>query len=196
MTPPPDAAWTLAIPPESATGDLVPLYAAIRSRASHGTVGHVWQALGADPAALETLFHGLRALLDEPAPLTAGQAEMVAVVVSATNGCGYCVSHHGPRLAKALGDEALARAVALDYREADLPARDRVLLDFAVAVTCEPAERTASDLERLREYGFGEPEILRATALTGYFNHVNRVVSALGVALEAGREAWTFGDQR
>ena len=31
--------------------------------------------------------------------------------------------------------------MAQDYREADLPARDRVLLDYAVALTCEPAER-------------------------------------------------------
>jgi hypothetical protein len=35
--------------------------------------------------------------------------------------------------------------VARDYREADLPARDRVLLDYAVALTCEPSERKADE---------------------------------------------------
>ena len=34
-----------------------------------------------------------------------------------------------------------------------------VLLDYAVALTCEPEERTAADIERLREYGFGDAEI-------------------------------------
>jgi len=83
--------------------------------------------------------------------------------VSATNGCGYCVAHHGPRLVAALGDESLARAVARDYREANLPARDRVLLDAAVALTCEPSERTKADVERVREYGFDDAAILKAS---------------------------------
>jgi uncharacterized peroxidase-related enzyme len=132
----------------------------------------------------------------DPSPLTRAQAEMIAVVVSATNGCGYCVAHHGPRLAAALGDEALARAVAMDYREADLPARDRVLLDHAVAVTCEPAERTSEDVERVREYGFDDAAILKATEIAAYYALTNRLASALGVALEPGVEPWPFGSQR
>jgi uncharacterized peroxidase-related enzyme len=132
----------------------------------------------------------------EPAPLSRAQAEAIALVVSATNGCGYCIAHHGPRLAAALGDEALARAVARDYREADLPARDRVLLDHAVALTCEPAERTEEDLERLREYGFDDPAILKATEIAALFNLVNRLISGLGVKLEDGVAGWEFGTPR
>jgi uncharacterized peroxidase-related enzyme len=117
-------------------------------------------------------------------------------VVSATNGCGYCVAHHGPRLARALGDESLARAVAADYREANLRAQDRVLLDYAVALTCEPAERKLEDVDRMREYGFDDPAIVRATAIAAYYGLVNRIVGALGVALEADLAAWEFGAQK
>ena len=138
----------------------------------------------------------VRAVLDHPAPLTAAQVELIAVVVSATNGCGYAVAHHGPKLAKALGDEALARAVALDYREANLPARDRVLLDYAVALTCEPAERTVADIERVREYGFDDAAILKATEVAALFNQLNRIISGLGVERESGVEAWEFGAQK
>jgi uncharacterized peroxidase-related enzyme len=102
----------------------------------------------------------------------------------------------GPRVAAALDDEPLARAVALDYREANLAARDRVLLDAAVALTCEPAERTRADIERLREYGFGDREILKATEITALYNLVNRVVSALGVPLEDGLSHWEYGAQK
>jgi len=116
-------------------------------------------------------------------------------VVSATNGCGYCVAHHGPRLAVLVG-EPLARAVALDYREANLAARDRVLLDAAVALTCEPAERTSADIERLREYGFDDASILKVTEVAALYNLVNRVASALGVALEDGMAPWEFGAQK
>lgn len=196
MSPPDPTSWTRPVTPAEAQGKLRALYDAIATRSSRGRVSHVWMALGLDPGGLEATFGFRGTLLDDPAPLTAAQAELIALVVSATNGCAYCVSHHGPRLAAALGDEALARAVARDYREADLAARDRVLLDFAVALTCEPAERTRAEIERLREYGFGDPAIVRATSVVGYYNHVNRVVCALGVALEPDLEAWEFGSQR
>jgi len=120
---------------------------------------------------------------------------MIALVVSATHGNAYCVAHHGPRLA-ALAGEPLARAVALDYREANLAARDRVLLDAAVALTCEPAERTSADVERLREYGFDDSSILKLTEIAALYNLVNRVASALGVPLEDGMARWEFGAQK
>jgi len=188
--------WTRPVPPADATERLRPLYQAMAARSSRGHVKHLWQALGIDPPILESVFAASRALFDDPAPLTVAQAELIALVVSATNGCAYCVAHHGPRLARALGDEALARAVAQDYRHADLTARDRVMLDYAVALTCEPAERTRADLERVREYGFDDPTLVRATALVAYCNHVNRVACALGVTLEPGVEPWEFGSQR
>ena len=82
--------------------------------------------------------------------------------------------------------------MALDYREADLPARDRVLLDYAVALTCEPAERTAADVERLREYGFDDAAILKATSITALANASTRLINGLGVTLEDGVTAWEY----
>ena len=188
--------WTRIDPPDGAAEPLRSVYARIKSHASRGRVSQVWQSLALDPKGLESLFAVRVALLDDPAPLTTAQAELIALVVSATNGCAYCVAHHGPHLAKALDDERLARAVAMDYREANLPARDRVLLDYAVALTCEPAERKLEDVERVREYGFDDAAIVKATEIAAWFNLVNRVVCALGVSLEPGIEAWEFGEQR
>lgn len=172
------------------------MYARIKSHASRGRIAQVWQAIALDPRGLDALFAARVALLDDPAPLTAAQAELIALVVSATNGCAYCVAHHGPHLARALDDERLARAVAMDYREANLPARDRVLLDYAVALTCEPAERKREDIERVREYGFDDAGVVKATEIAAWYNLLNRIVCALGVSLEPGVEPWTFGEQR
>jgi len=187
--------WIRDVPPGAAP-ELSALHARIAAASSSGSIAHLWQSAGLDPRGLEKSHELYRALLGDPAPLTSAQAEAVAVVVSATNACGYCVAHHGPKLAAALGDETLARAVALDYREANLPARDRVLLDYAVALTCEPEERTAADIERLREYGFGDAEILKATEIAAYYNFSNRLALGLGVTLEPGRTPWEFGTQR
>jgi len=181
---------------DQATGELAKLYERIRARSSRGQVSNLWQTCGLDPRGLGALFAHYEALMADPAPLSPAQAEAISLVVSATNGCGYCVAHHGPRYAKACGDEALARAVAVDYREANLAARDRVLLDCAVALTCEPGERKQEDVERLREYGFDDLAILKATEIAAFYNLVNRIVSALGVELEDGVAAWEFGAQR
>lgn len=187
--------WIAPVAPEQASAELAPVYARIASQSHSGQVSNLWRAWGGDASGLATLHAHYRALMSEPAPLTPAQAEMIAVVVSATNGCGYCVAHHGPRLARLVGDE-LAHAVALDYREANLAARDRILLDAAVALTCEPAERTAADIERVREYGFDDASILRATEVAALYNLVNRVVSGLGVPLEPGLEPWEYGAQK
>jgi uncharacterized peroxidase-related enzyme len=186
--------WIRDVAPEEAAGEAARAYQEIHG--ARGRVSRLWQSMGLDPAGLRAAFAHYRALMDDPAPLSAAQAELIALVVSATNGCGYCVAHHGPRLAKALGDESLARAVARDYREANLTARDRVMLDAAVALTCEPSERKSEDVERLREYGFDDAAILALVEIAAYYNFVNRIASALGVELEDGLERWEFGAQK
>ena len=187
--------WIHGVAPEQAGAALAPIYERIASHAGSGRVARLWQTLGGDPAGLGTLHAHYRAVMADPAPLTRTQAEMLAVVVSATNGCGYCVAHHGPKLSIAAGED-LARAVARDYREANLAARDRILLDAAVALTCEPSERTQADIERMREYGFDDAAILKATEIASLYNLVNRMASGLGVDLEDGLEPWEFGLQR
>ena len=188
--------WTRSIAPEAATGTVAEAYERARAVSSTGGVANLWRAQALDPQGLAAIHALYRAMMADPSPLSGAQAEMIAVVVSATNGCSYCVSHHGPKLASALGDEALARAVAADYREANLAARDRVLCDHAVALTCEPSERTQADLERLREYGFDDAAIVKATMIAGYYNLTNRLANSLGVELESGVEEWKFGAQR
>lgn len=188
--------WTRSIAPDQADPALAPVYARIRERSTSGAVSHFWRACGSDPRGLDALHLLFRSLMDDPAPLTPAQAEAIALVVSATNGCGYCVAHHGARLARAYGDEPLARSVALDYREANLTARDRVLLDYAVALACEPSERTLEDVDRLREYGFDDAAVVKATEITAFYNLANRIVSALGVELEPGLAPWEFGAQK
>ncbi len=188
--------WIPLTTPAETPDMLRAIYERIRSRSSAGRVAHVWQAQGHDPAALAATFELYRALMDDPAPLTRTQADLIALVVSATNGCAYCVAHLGPKLAKALGDEVLALAVARDYREANLAARDRVLLDAAVALTCEPCERKQEDVERLREYGFDDDAVLKLTEIAAFYNLVNRVVCGLGVTLETDVAPWEFGAQK
>jgi uncharacterized peroxidase-related enzyme len=172
-------AWIRSTPEDQADPALDPLYRAIREVS--GCVTPLLQAEALHPRALE-LHHRLeQELLGGPSPLSRAQRQMIALAVSATNGCRYAVDHHTQALATELKDEALARQVGLDYREANLSAVDRALLDYAVALTCEPGERTVQEIERLREYGLGDEAILHATEVAAYLNFANRMALGLGV---------------
>ncbi|MBT8486845.1 MAG: peroxidase [Phycisphaerae bacterium] len=78
----------------------------------------------------------------------------------------------------------MAERLILDYRDADLPADDRALCDFAVKLTLTPGAMNAGDTECLRQHGLTDEQITVATQVVSYFNYINRVADGLGVDLE------------
>ena len=78
-------------------------------------------------------------------------------------------------------DEALARAVAEDYRTAALSAPDRALCDYAVKSTREPWTIKPADLDALRQPGLDDTAIHDATQVIAFFNYINRIADCLGV---------------
>ena len=73
------------------------------------------------------------------------------------------------------------RRLVLNYREADLAARDVALLDFALALARHPTRIVADDLDRLRREGLDDERIVEAAFLTAWSNF--RCVVTSGVAV-------------
>lgn len=100
--------------------------------------------------------------------------------------------HHGRGLAALLqqagrpADEAsrFVDALSRGQRPAELTARDRAMLDYAVKLTRTPAAITAADVEALAAQGLDDRMIHDLCAIVAYFAFVNRVADGLGVALE------------
>jgi uncharacterized peroxidase-related enzyme len=109
------------------------------------------------------------------------ERELIAVVVSSTNGCGLCEIHHTAALGDALDDKVKARRVALDHHLAPLTPREHALVDLAHKVTTDPKSVTAADLNRLRDVGLDDEDILEAVETSAWFNHTNRIFISLGV---------------
>lgn len=109
------------------------------------------------------------------------ERELIAVVVSSTNGCGLCEIHHTLALGDALGDETKARRIALDHHLAPLTPREHVLVDFAHKVTTNPKSVTPVDFDRLHDAGLDDEDILEAVETSAWFNHTNRIFISLGV---------------
>ncbi len=120
--------------------------------------------------------------------LTRVQREMIAVVVSHTNNCQYCSTHHGEALLARVHDEAFLQSLKVDLKGSEITPKDRAMLLYAANLTKDPGNASEQDVEKLRQAGFSDEEILRINLTTSYFNFANRIVSGLGVSLEATDE--------
>ena len=81
-------------------------------------------------------------------------------------------------------DQAWVDQMKVDYRQAELGAADRAMLDYVRTVTLTPAQSSEAEIVRLREVGFGDKAILEINQIAGFFAWCNRTVDGLGVELE------------
>jgi uncharacterized peroxidase-related enzyme len=123
--------------------------------------------------------------------LTKAEREMIAVVVSVTNECAYCIAAHSAALRKLTKDPELADQVAADHRGAEIPERMKAALDYAVKLTQRPTEMVEADVERLRDAGWTDEDVMDVAEVTAMFNMSNRLASGLGWA--ANPEYETLG---
>ncbi len=107
------------------------------------------------------------------------EREMIAVVVSSINRCWYCQVAHGAAVRALSGDPKLGEAMVMNYRVADLDARQRAMLDFAAKLTKASSEVEEPDRQALRDVGFSDRDIFDIASVAGFFNMTNRVASAV-----------------
>jgi uncharacterized peroxidase-related enzyme len=119
-------------------------------------------------------------LLKGESGLTEAEREMIGTVVSATNRCHYCVTSHSAQVRLLTGDAILADQLSVNHRHANLPPKERAMLDFAVKVTEESHRCTEDDLDVLREAGWSDEDVMDIVEVTAVFNLTNRMASALG----------------
>jgi len=143
-----------------------------------GFVPNVLKAYAFDSAKLSAFVAMYNDLMLAPSGLSKLEREMIAVAVSAQNRCYYCLVAHGAAVRHLSGDPPLGELIAMNYRVARLPKRERVMLDFAVKVTAEPWLIEEEDRAQLRRAGFSDRDIWDIAAVAGFFNMTNRVASA------------------
>ena len=104
---------------------------------------------------------------------------------------------HGGFLRQHSDDPELASHIMHDYTQADLDDQTRGMLDFAVKLTKDPAKNTKADLQKLRDLGLDEQEVLATVLITCFFNFMTRLADGLGVQVPEGRqeahERWLTG---
>ena len=79
------------------------------------------------------------------------------------------------------GDAQLGEMMVMDYRVAELDARQRAMLDFAWKLTLAPHDIGDDDRGELREAGFTDQDIFDICDTAAFFNYTNRVAHGIGM---------------
>ena len=165
------------VPDESDLPDgLRRLFAKARERL--GFVPNVFRVYAFRPERLSAWFAHYRQLHEPTAHLSAADREMIAVVVSAANGCLYCLVAHGAALRGELDDPVLGERVSYDWRRAGLDPRRAAICAYAEKLTLRPREVTRDDLQTLLDAGLTLEEAWDVAEISAMYNLTNRMAMA------------------
>ncbi len=147
-----------------------------------GFVPNVFLAFARRPAEWRAFFAYHDALMlpetvGRTSALTKGDREMIVTATSAANNCLYCVVAHGALLRIYEKKPLVADQVSVNYKKADITARQMAMLDFAMKVCLYSADVNDADLAPLHAHGFDDEDIWDIAAITAFFGLSNRMAS-------------------
>ena len=167
----------IEVPEESAVGaDVAAWYQ--RQRDSWGYLPNYALAFTTRPDVAEawnTLNNAVRGHMDRR------RFELATIAAARAYRSTYCMAAHCKFLRDACDDESTMRAVAADPSGADLDATDRAVMDFATQVARDASSVTEADVQRLRDHGLGDPDIVDVVLATAARAFFTKVLDALGV---------------
>jgi uncharacterized peroxidase-related enzyme len=146
-----------------------------------GFVPNVFLKLARRPDEFRAFFAYHDALMLRAGNLTKGEKEMIVVATSGANGCLYCVVAHGAILRIYEKKPLLADQVAINYRKADISARQRAILDFAMKVSLASSTLEDADYDALRGHGLDDEDIWDVGAIAAFFALSNRMANLSGM---------------
>jgi uncharacterized peroxidase-related enzyme len=171
--------WIEEVEVSEAEGKLAQTYAELIEK--RGKVSNILMVHSLNPDAMSNHLDLYMTIMFGKSGLSRAERESIAVVVSATNECAYCVNHHAEALRRYMKNrETVSLLMAADGLET-LEPRLSNIVRYAEKLTSAPGAMTESDLGELRAVNLSDRDILDLTLIVGYFNFVNRIALGLGV---------------
>lgn len=163
---------------EEATGELKSAYDNLVG--SRGKVSNVMAIHSLLPETMTAHLELYKSILFNKKGIDRKLAEMIAVTVSKSNKCEYCIHHHLEALSHFLNEEGeLEKFLADPTSVAD--ERLSAVVRYAQKLTTRPSEVNKDDIDELLGLGYSDTEVLNMVLTINYFNFVNRNVLALGI---------------
>jgi RNA polymerase sigma-70 factor, ECF subfamily len=145
-----------------------------------GVVPKIYRAQMLRPDLVEAQVRLLDRLLLSKGALSRLQKEFILLVVSAENNNSYFPALHCQTLQFLGVRPEQSQQVTIDHREANLPASEVVLLDFARKLAANPHSFSALDVQSLRDVNFNDEQVLEAVLMVGLTQLLNAVQAGLG----------------
>jgi uncharacterized peroxidase-related enzyme len=142
-----------------------------------GFIPNVFLVLAHRPDEFRAFFAYHDALMEKDGGLSKAEREMIVVATSAANQCHYCVVAHGAILRIRAKNPLVADQIAINYRKADIPARQKAMLDFAMKVSLAAHTIADADLAEIKKHGFTEDDVWDITAIAAFFALSNRMAN-------------------
>lgn len=139
--------------------------------AAFGATPNMFKAVANSPAALSSMWGSFGALGGGVIPAQVG--EQIAVAIANRNACEYCLAAH-TALGRKAGASAAQMSAAQDGNSED--PKTAAALRFALRVVEGRGQIADSDVQDLRNAGYGDEEIveiLAHVALNLFTNYVN-----------------------
>jgi len=156
-----------------------------------GFIPNVFLTLAHRPDEFRAFFAYHDALMLRDSGLTKAEREMIVVATSGANHCLYCVVAHGAILRIYAKSPTVSDQVAIDHRKADITARQKAMLDFAVKLARTPEAIVEADRDLLVNAGFSAEDIWDIGAVTAFFALSNRMAHLL--EMRANEEFYLMG---
>ena len=147
----------------------------------HGFIPNLYRAQTLRPDIVEDESASIGKILMGGKALTRAQTESIFIVASSTILNTYCVAAHCNILRKYGLSPEEADQIAFDHRQSNLPEHDKIMLDFTVKLASRPFEVCLADVQKLRDSGFTDEQVLDCIALTACSNFLNIIRLGLGV---------------
>ena len=156
-----------------------------------GFVPNVFLTFARRPDEFRAFFAYHDALMEKDGGLTKAECEMIVVATSNLNQCQYCVVAHGAILRIRAKNPLVADQVAINYRKADITARQKAMLDFAMKVSQSAHLVGDADFEALKAHGFDDEDAWDIAAIAGFFGLSNRLANVTD--MRPNREFYALG---
>ena len=164
---------------DNAQGQLKDLYNGIIK--SRGKLSNIMRIHSLIPDSMIKHMDLYKSIMFEKSNLPRVLKEMIAVVVSITNKCDYCIKHHAEAINFYWKDTEKLNKFINDFRSIELQPEIIVILDYASKLTSSPHTITQDSVNELKKFNWSDEDILLTNLIVSYFNFVNRIVLGLGV---------------
>ena len=157
---------------------------AVKVTPSNTKVSDYVLVLAHDVETLKVRSPLFNAVMYDKGGLSRAERELGALGASIVNHCIYCAAVHATRHSQLTKSDVVIEQLFHAGSDAKLEDRDQAIFDFAVKLSHSPSQATSEDMQKLRDAGLGEEEIVDLILSASLFGWANRLMHILGDPVE------------